>query len=637
MIQRSAPRPLYRPKAPRPKPRLTYKERTFIWVSHQADHRIARLAGMTWAGPPRNFYWTRDWDVAFKLKAYADPACEEILGPMHQAVVQSLEASRATDADIDIPVPAGLSYMPFQKAGVSYGMTHPNVLIADEMGLGKTIQAIGLINADPEMRKVLIVCPASLKINWRRELERWLVRPLWVTIAGQHFPTAANIIIANYDVLHKFERAIKSVRWDLLIADECHLAKNPAARRSRILHSIPAKRRAYLSGTPIVNRPAELWPLIEVLAPKMFKDQKEYVERYCKATPRDVEGRRLLNELQTRLRATFMVRRLKAQVLTDLPPKMRQVIELPPGDAAGVVAKEQEAVRRFVDSMFGLRLRVELSKASDDPKEYETAVQELRMGLTAAFSEISKLRHETALAKVPAVIEQVREALEASGKVVLFAHHHDVIEQIQAAFVKVAVKVTGQVSLRDRQAAVDAFQKDPKTRLFIGGIQAAGVGLTLTASSHVIFAELDWVPGNMSQAEDRCHRIGQKDSVSVQHLVLEGSLDATMAKTLVNKQRVIDAALDAEKDELAGDPIVPLLDGFATEGVGRSRIERDAAALKEGESEAVHAALRVLGEGINRLDEAMARELTALPRLTPKQAALGRRIVRKYATKEATA
>jgi ribosomal protein S14 len=184
-------------------------------------------------------------------------------------------------------------------------------------------------------------------------------------------------------------------------------------------------------------------------------------------------------------------------------------------------------------------------------------VAALKVGASEAFNAIAKLRHDTALAKVPAVIETLKDAVE-QGKVVCFAHHRDVVAAIAEAFGPVAVTLTGDTSMAARQAAVDRFQNDPTCLLFVGNIRAAGVGLTLTASSHVVFAELDWTPANVTQAEDRCHRIGQHDSVLVQHLVLEGSLDATMARMLVSKQIVLDAALDnpLAAQILSDEPII---------------------------------------------------------------------------------
>jgi SWI/SNF-related matrix-associated actin-dependent regulator 1 of chromatin subfamily A len=244
-----------------------------------------------------------------------------------------------------------------------------------------------------------------------------------------------------------------------------------------------------------------------------------------------------------------MVRRLKKDVLLDLPAKRRQIIDLPANGAETAVQAEKAAFRAHEEKINALKKLAREAKKTG-LAEYKAAVQALRDGRAVAFGEISKYRHETAIAKIPAVIEHVTEMLESVEKIIVFAHHHDVIDALMAAFGAQAVHLTGQDSQESRQAAVDRFQADPSCHIFVGSITAAGVGITLTAASTVIFAELDWVPGNLSQAEDRAHRIGQTDSVLVQHLVLDGSLDANMARTLVRKQEIISSALDADDAEI---------------------------------------------------------------------------------------
>jgi hypothetical protein len=195
---------------------------------------------------------------------------------------------------------------------------------------------------------------------------------------------------------------------------------------------------------------------------------------------------------------------LKRDVLKDLPPKMRQVIELPADGCENVVKSEILAFERKEDVLTTMRLRVELAKASESPEDYKQAVAALTKGIQVAFEELSRIRRETAIAKIPVVTEHVAAILSEGHKVLLFCHHKEVARQLAEAFPRENVVLTGDTSLKDRDAAVERFQKDDGIRLFIGTIGAAGVGLTLTASSYVVFAELDWVPGNVTQAEDRC-------------------------------------------------------------------------------------------------------------------------------------
>ena len=780
--------------------KLTHNGARFVFACAFTEKDTAKTAGFRW-DPTTKEWWTDDAARAARLRGYADEVATEALA----SAVKALEASRATDAAVDLPVPTGLTYLPFQRAGIVYALDHPSTLFADEMGLGKTIEALGVINADPTIESVLVVCPASLKLNWKREAERWLVRPglilvgasqpiaetfdgLFISRAfneqerprrpehrkdinptsqapaplGLHasdarvglqdpkeiepahpgeeidrrlarvrdaeLPTVSpgptdpalpindpgdvgpdgrilgnaqhrlptsdrpqrlpaepaimvsnrrgpeaqplgglqnrealrnlpedrekpivcdprrsrhlRLLILNYDVLHRWETLLASATLDILIIDEAHYIKNPKARRSKQVYSLARipRRRLFLTGTPIVNRPAELWPIINCLDPVRWPKFFPFAKRYCNAYHNgwgwDFSGAAHLEELQDRLRASIMVRRLKADVLTELPAKRRQVIELAANGAAVTVRKEREAYERHQAEIDDLRVRAELAKA-DGPEEYAAAVRALSDRTRAAFTEIARLRHETALAKVPAALEHLDVATE-SGKVVCFAHHHDVVAAIEEHFVDRCVVVTGETPLKARQEAVDAFQTNPEVSLFIGSIGAAGVGITLTAASHVIFAELDWVPGNMTQAEDRLHRIGQRESVLVQHLVLDGSIDAHLAKTLIAKQEVIDRALDDET-------MIPVVPGAtaATADAKPSKLDEEAAKLSAEEIAAVHEKLRFLAgccdgaaarddAGFNRLDTRIGKHLAQLAILTPRQAVLGARIVHKY-------
>jgi SWI/SNF-related matrix-associated actin-dependent regulator of chromatin subfamily A-like protein 1 len=459
---------------------------------------------------------------------------------------QSLRASQARDSSIDVPAPEGLDYLPFQRAGVAYAMQRAGTLLADEMGLGKTVEALGVINMDSAVERVLVVCPASLKLNWQRECERWLTRPMRVGVAGKTFPEDADVVILNYEILEKWKKHLGET-WDLLIADECHYVKNKDAKRSKRLYGLKAERRLFLTGTPILNRPVELQAIVGALDPDEFGDFWAFAKRYCNPMRTnfgwDFSGASNLEELHRRLRSTVMVRRTKAEVLADLPAKRRQVIELDSSSMASLIRTETEA---WIEHKRRLsRLRAHTREGRVELSEAELTV--LRQGINQAFGDLAKLRRETALAKVPLVVEHVRAALEESAKVVLFAHHRDVIAELATAFGESAVTLTGETTMVARQAAVDRFQADPDITLFIGSITAAGVGLTLTAAAHVVFAELDWVPANMTQAEDRTHRIGQEESVLVQHLVLQDSLDARMVRTLVKKQRVVDEVTDGRE------------------------------------------------------------------------------------------
>jgi SWI/SNF-related matrix-associated actin-dependent regulator 1 of chromatin subfamily A len=564
-------------------------EGIFILTSEYEDRAIPKKAGLRWhsgykcrkkdcelCGHELLRVWhTSDVEIALQLLEFAPPELaaalieragsagkereEELkkaaraLKIKKLAMASTYAASCAKDSEISVPHPAGLEYFPYQRAAIAFGLDHPNLLLADEMGLGKTIEALGLINADESAQRVLIVCPASLKLNWQRECETWLVNRGPVGVAGKKFPEDSNVVIINYDILRKWKKHLRG-KWDVLIADECHYVKNKEAKRSKALYSLKAKRKVFLTGTPILNRPIELWAIVNTLAPEEFDQFWNFAKRYCKPTKCrygwDFKGVANLDELHYRLRGTIMVRRTKAEVLPELPPKRRQVIELASDHITKLIAVETGAWEEHQR-----RLRELRSKSREGGQETEAELAALRAGINAAFGELAKIRQSTALAKVPLVIEHIKNVIDDAGKLVIFAHHRSVIAELAEPFGDEAVTLTGSDSIKARQAAVDRFQEDPTCKLFIGSITAAGFGLTLTASSHVLFAELDWVPAHMTQAEDRTHRIGQKDSVLVQHLVLQDSLDARMVGTLIKKQRVIDQVVDgsSEQDLFEGD------------------------------------------------------------------------------------
>jgi len=641
---------------------LTHVDGKFLWEGGFEERFIPKEARFRWdphgndCGQPKT-WWTDDPQQAIRLIDYAIPETRAVLEQRETELKATIEASKATVVDIDIPAPEGLEYMPFQKAGIAFGIPLTNVLIGDEMGLGKTIQALGLINVDETVKRVLVICPASLRLNWQREAEKWLVRPMTIGIADSKngWPHWAEMVIINYDILEKYHDVLRAQQWDMMICDEVHLLKNPKTLRTvnvfgrwarkveDQVEPIPAKRRVFLTGTPIVNRPIEMWPMLK--SAEVFTNWKFYVERYCDGCQTrygwDVKGASNLPELQEKLRSTFMVRRLKKDVMADLPPKRRQVIELPANGCSQVITEERQAWERQKEVVQQLQVAVELAKASDDPQDYKEAVQALKSGITAAFNDMAKAQYNVAIAKVPYVIEHLREAIDSSGKIVVFAHHHDVTDAIMEAFEGQAVRLDGRDKMADRQESVDRFQGDPSCKLFVGSIGAAGVGITLTASSHVVFAELDWVPGNLSQAEDRCHRIGQEESVLVQHIVLEESLDATISHRVVEKQAVIDKALDDEI-EIKRTPIAPtVITKTATSSTSRKDIAEEAEKMTGIEIAEIHANLRFLamrcdgahamdGIGFNKYDAPIGRDLASRPTLTPKQAALGKRICKKY-------
>jgi len=606
-------------------------EVTFLYSPNAVTY-IKSIGGWRWE-PARKVWYSDIPRAVATLAEFADPETRERIPQADidaakaavKLAAESIETSRATHADVEVPSPVGLEYLPYQKAGVRYALQRPNTLIGDEMGLGKTIQAIGAMNSTPSAKRILIICPASLKLNWAREIRKWDTLNRSVGIVGHDADAfTQGVVIINYDRISKHHKELLAVTWDLLIADECHYLKNYKAKRTKYvlgggkgkekIEGLRATRKLFLTGTPIVNRPIELFPLLRALLPfEPWTKWKYYTTRYCGAAfngfGMDLTGASNLEELQNHLRSTIMVRRLKQDVLKELPPKRRQIIVLESDGMDEIVRREKEAYARF-----------------------EAAPLKSR---TAAFAELSALRHDTAVAKIPFVIEHVTDLLEETDKLVVMAHHHDVVDALAEAFGTIAVAVDGRTSIDDRDAAVTRFQNDPTCKLFIGTIKAAGIGITLTAASVVAFAELDWTPGNVTQAEDRLHRIGQVNPVLVQHLVLDKSLDARMVEIIIEKQQNIEKALDKEvpKPQQAVEPVQA---SPSTEKAPYVPLP-----MPFSQVTAIHLALRMLagmcdgvrlkdGAGFNKLDAKFGRSLAASPRLSEKMALSGQKLIRKY-------
>lgn len=636
-----------------------HTRKAFIADVPYAQRSIARNAGFTWTRVVQGKWATQDPMLAAKLIHLADHETQSILSKVVAQRQENLDLSRAANLDIELPHPDGLDYLPYQKAGVAFMQNKDGVLLGDDMGLGKTIQVIGLINVNPHWRNILIVCPASLRLNWQRELERWLVNDYTIGIADTKDGVPdSDIVIVNYDILHKLNLA--DWEWDLVALDEAHYIKNSKTLRSKAIKGerrnvkekgwtwvrepIHADVKVAMTGTPIPNRVAEIYNILNWLDPGTWRNYMQFAQRYAGARQGKFgmeEGvPQHLDELQDKLRSTIMVRRRKADVLKELPPKRRVVVPLPTNGSVGIVDREMRAYQKHVARLEEIKAEAALAKAAEDKAAYAAAVTRLRELQGIMFTEMAKVRAETAIAKAPLVAEHCANILEGSDpdyKLIIFAHHKAVVQLLCEKLESYGVvSITGDTPMQERQDGVDVFQHDPNVRVFVGNIQAAGVGLTLTASSHVVFAELDWTPANVTQAEDRAHRIGQEESVLVEHLVFDGSLDAKMAKTIVRKQAIADRALD-DPYELSVD--VPVT---VEEDEPQKIIEKNAEPLTPDQRAAVQEALEILagmdmdgaraqnGVGFNRFDTTIGRSLAATPLLSEKQFQLGRKIVRKY-------
>lgn len=554
----------------------------------------------------RRKWVTSETELALPLRRFAVGKAKEHLDNVMELADAAHDASWAEETDAEFPSPEGLTYMPFQKAGIEYAIERERTLIADPPGLGKTIQAIGVHNT-VKMSSILIVVPASLKINWEREWLKWDVHGLTVGIAHSKSKSKTvegiterwteynwpdtDVVIINYDMMPTFDDQVKAKTWDMMICDEAHLLKSQKAlrtvcvfggrrpgskktkRKAKTFEAVRATHSLFLTGTPILSRPDELWTLIRACdRAGLGRNWNKYVEKYCGAYydgfGYDTSGATNSEELNRLLRMRFMVRRDKKSVLKELPDKTRELILIPTDKLEKVVRKEKsraETALNAYEAVLGIetsmdlietimKLSERLGKAMDmqDTEEpsWEKAVNWLSEPEQALFTELSAMREEVALAKAGAVVDHVKSLVDCEEPVIVFAHHKTVIEEIRSRLEAQGVTVgviTGKVAHKKRQQIVDDFQ-DGKYDVILGNLIAMGVGFTLTRASIVVFAELDWVPAMIEQGEDRAWRHGQLNAVLVQHLVVNGTIESILAQAILRKMKVIKKTLDRPEE-----------------------------------------------------------------------------------------
>jgi len=428
-------------------------------------------------------------------------------------------------------IPPGLLY-PHQADGIAFLISKKRAILADDMGLGKTRQAIAALEVAAPRGVVLVVCPASLKLNWKREI--LMVDPAArVQVIGHDRTPTDNPrwVIVNYDLLKNEATRLNGIKWSGVILDEAHFIKNASGRTMHCLKLLGVQDSAkaaligpshvfLLTGTPMTSRPRDLFNLLRCVGHPATRSFLSFAKRYCEAYRNDfgwvTTGASNLEELNLLMKEVTL-RRKKDEVL-DLPPKVRSWV---PVDISGATAA-LNAVEAFL-----------LWYQATDPE---------RPNDTQFLARLTKVRVALHRAKHQAVSERIRDVIATGEKVVVFTVFNDGVQRHKKALGETAVTITGAQSAEQRMEAVDRFQTDPDIRVAICNIIAGGVGITLTAGTHVIFQDLDWVPANHAQAEDRCYRLGQTKRVTVEYFHAEGSLDGYIARLLEAKIALINGS-----------------------------------------------------------------------------------------------
>ncbi|XP_025013112.1 SWI/SNF-related matrix-associated actin-dependent regulator of chromatin subfamily A-like protein 1 isoform X1 [Ricinus communis] len=486
----------------------------------------------------------------------------ENLDPLVQRAVAAASAvPDLQDWYVKVPDYIESKLLSFQRDGVRFVLQHGGrALIADEMGLGKTLQAIAVTACLRDFWPVLILTPSSLRLHWASMIQQWLHIPSsdilvvlsqWsgsnrggFTIVSSntkgsiHLDGLFNII--SYDVVPKLQNVLMASEFKVVIADESHFMKNAQAKRTTA--SLPVIKKAQyavlLSGTPALSRPIELFKQLEALYPDVYRNVHEYGNRYCRGGIFGVyQGASNHEELHNLMKATVMIRRLKKDVLAELPLKRRQQVFL---DLAEKDMKKINALFRELEVVKGK------IKACSSAEEVESL----------KFSEkniINKIYTDSAEAKIPGVLDYLATVIEAGCKFLIFAHHQPMIDSIHEFLVKKKVgciRIDGRTPPVSRQSLVTDFQEKDAIKAAVLSIKAGGVGLTLTAASTVIFAELSWTPGDLIQAEDRAHRIGQVSSVNIYYLLANDTVDDIIWDVVQSKLENLGQMLDGHENAL---------------------------------------------------------------------------------------
>lgn len=490
----------------------------------------------SWAKASDGSVTTKSIRAAVGFRKYADAKAERIFSRF------MLIDYFLPDDDFAAHVPEGLKLYAFQaRKGIPFILSRSRSYLAHEPGLGKSAQAICAVNYSPG--PCLIICPSFLKINWAREITKWSTRDFpdiqilehWSEDVGKHqgFTIVSDALLAKAWVVEKLFR----VKFKYIFIDEAHRFKTPEASRTVALFGgangkikspgliYEARHVCLLSGTPLLNRPIELWPMLYAMVPELidFKSYLNFGFRYGGGF-QDERGRWHFTgsaneaELNTRIVGRFMQRIEKADVLTDLPPKIREAIFLDTDPRAEKVKALDQSLKKQLTGSFEI------------PRE---------------LGDFALVRHANGMAKIKYAAEFVSDILDASEteQVLVYAHHRDVVEGLRLALAKyVPLVINGSVAMPERTKMQDLFQAGAR-RLLIGNIDSMSLGLTLTKGTRAVFVEYAWTPAQNEQAEDRLHRIGQKGSVFAQYLVLPNSIDEMILNAVLTKQEVIRKVL----------------------------------------------------------------------------------------------
>jgi SWI/SNF-related matrix-associated actin-dependent regulator 1 of chromatin subfamily A len=512
-----------------------------------------RLKGVVGRRVPLDPWVAEDLDAFIALhELEVTPAARPILAALraeHDHAMETVKRSRATSAEpiAEIEDRLGGELQPFQWAGVRYALDARRAFLADEQGLGKTVEALAALEADDAFPAV-VVCPASLKLNWEREAARWLPhRDVTVVEGRQAVPPSADITVLNYEIVAAHRESLARRKPRALVIDESHYVKNPQAKRTQAVRRLAAAipedgLRLALTGTPVLNHAEELVAQLRVIGRlEDFGSGARFAREFRR-------GDQSEERLHWHLRRRCFIRRLKSEVLPQLPAKRQVVVPIE-------LSNKREYRLAEDDVIEWLR---------SQPLDLSTLNAKIAATLRAErLAQLNALQQLAGRGKLHAALTWIHDFLANDEPLVVFARHVEVQHAVIERFPD-AAHIVGADSTRAREAAVHAFQDPHGPQLIVCATRVAAQGITLTRASNVCFLELEWTPAMHDQAEDRCHRIGQRDAVTAWYLLAAGTIDETMAELIQRKRAIVSAVTEGKKldsDSLVDGVIRELRDG----------------------------------------------------------------------------
>ena len=549
-----------------------YEKDDYVYISFPYDpvmvKSVKQIPSVTW--DKKTGAWRAPLTAINEAIQWAErfdkPVAPEVMmraKEINTHLIELNEASRAVQADIKIGE-TGLEklLLPYQRAGVVYAKRARRCFVADEMGLGKTIQAIATLEAfasddGASAYPAVVMCPPNLVLNWKAEYSKWLPsRRIATVMAGKgqkEFPLRPDydVLIIGYSNILHWETQL--LGHNAYVLDESHYCKTVTAKRTKsarkiVASSPPSTPVLCLTGTPVTNRPAEYVAQLDILGKlKDFGGTWGFYRRYCAAFQDrygqwHLEGSSNLEELNQKLRSVCYIRRTKDQVLTELPPVFHQELTLV---GASAPMKEYEKAER--DIVYYL-----VERAKDIARELglsthsAAVVARIKAEHAQNLIKLSVLRRLSAKAKMESVVEWVQQRTDSGAKVVIAAHHRDIVDELANRFG--GLKIQGGMSAAEVEEVKHKFQTDPTATVITLSIQAAKTGHTLTAAQDIIFVELPWTPADIDQTYSRLHRMGQKGSVTATYALCAGTIDEEIYSLITSKRKVVNAAVDGGPD-----------------------------------------------------------------------------------------